>query len=167
MNRFVRRALVASLVLALAAACGEGLSVREAVQTVRRYMSATTDAYRAGDASGVSAVAGLAEAKRLAALVGTKGDMGLTMDAVLLDLQVERVEPAGEGVRVDTRERWRWRDLRIGTGEQVGPTALDRYHLRYQLARVDRRWLVSSVEFLEPPQTDRMEPARAPASSFH
>jgi hypothetical protein len=165
-TRRLRRALLPSLALAVAA-CGEGLPDREAIQTVRRYLSATTDAYRAGDASGVSAVSVPAEAKKLAALVGAKGDMGLTMDAALLDLQVERVERAGEDVQVETRERWRWRDLRIGTGEQVGPTSHDRYHVRYHLARADRRWMVSAVEFLEPPETDRKEPAKAPPSAFH
>jgi hypothetical protein len=165
-TRGIFLALLPLLALALAA-CGEWPSDREAVQTVRRYMSATADAYRAGDPSGVSAVSGPAETKKLAALVGAKGDMGLTMDALLLDLRVERVERAGEGVQVETRERWRWRDLRIGTGEQVGPTAHDRYHLKYHLARTDRRWLVSAVEFLEPPETDREQPARASPSAFH
>jgi hypothetical protein len=166
-TRCLRRTLPALALALAAAACGAAPSDREAAQTLRRYLGATADAYRTGDASGMSGVSGPAEAKKLAALVGAKGDMGLTMDAVLVDLHVERVEPAGEGILVDTREHWRWRDLRIGSGEQVGPTAFDRYHLRYHLARTDRRWIVSAVEFLEPPETDRKEPARAPPSAFH
>jgi hypothetical protein len=163
----LRRRLLLALAVLACGSCRRGPSDREAVEVVRRYLRGATEAYRTGDVRGLPAVAGPAEVKKVAAIVGVKGDMGVTMDAELVDLHVERVDASAAGADVLTRERWRWRDLRIGTGEQVGESSSDRYHLRYRLAPADQGWVVSGVDFLDPPEATRKEPARAPPSTFH
>jgi hypothetical protein len=153
--------------LATSACSAGGPSDREALELVHRYLRATVEAYRTGDAHGVSAVAGSAEAKKIAAIVGAKGDMGLTMDAELIEFGVERIERARGEVLVISRERWRWRDLAIGSGTPTGPESVDRYRIRYHLVSAGKRWLVGGVEFVDPPETSRKDPAGAPPSVFH
>jgi hypothetical protein len=158
------------LAAVLPVACSSGPSDREAVALVRRYLEVTADAFRTGDAQGVSRVAAFQEFKKVSALVGAKVDAGMTMDAVLLELTVEKVERGGGGRQpsVVTRERWSWRDLRIGTGEQIGPESRDSYHVRYQLVPFEKGWVVGKLEFVDPPQVGRKEgPPPIPASAFH
>lgn len=159
--------LAASAAAALLAGC-TALSDREAVRRVEEYNRAVADAYRSGNVSRLPSVAGPAELRKVAALVGVKLDMGVTLDAQLLDLEVSSVERKGDEVVVATRERWYYADRRIGTGERVGEDSTDRYRMRYFLRRMEARWVVDRIEFAEPPAVGRTEaPLEAPASVLH
>ncbi len=156
----------AALALVLCA-CG-GISDAEAVRRVEEYNRVVAEAYRAGDVRGLEAVAGPAEAKKVAALVGVKLDMGITLDAQILDFQATGVERRGDAVLVSTAERWYYADRRIGTGERVGQDSTDRYRMRYTLRRDQGRWVVSEIEHAAPPVVGRREEApRVPAAVFH
>ncbi len=156
----------AALALVLSA-CG-GISDAEAVRLVEEYNRVVTEAYRAGNVRGLEAVAGPAEAKKVAALVGVKLDMGITLDAEIVDFQATGVERRGDAVVVSTAERWYYADRRVGTGEQVGQDSTDRYRMRYHLRRDQGRWVVSEIEHAAPPVIGRREEApRVPAAVFH
>jgi hypothetical protein len=92
---------------------------------------------------------------KLTGLIGVKRDADLNLDAQLLELRLVKVERKGKEVLVETRERWHYRDLQIGTGKQMGDESTDAYHLRYHLAREKDRWVVDQIDFVDPPQVGR------------
>lgn len=146
---------VATCAGALLAAAGcSRLSDDEAVALVRSYVDRKADAYRAADAGLVDGVTSTAEGRKILGLIGVKSDMGVTLDAVPLDFTVLRVERAADRVTVFTEERWRYADRRIGSGEQVGQESVDRYRMRYHLAREEGRWVVDAIEFDVPPRSE-------------
>ena len=156
----------AALVL-LAGACGR-ISEGEAVGAVRRYNEAVIEAYRSGDPALVEPVAGAREAKKLFGLIGAKTDMGITLDAQLVDFATLQVDRGRETVTVLTRETWRYADRRIGTGQPVGAASEDHYQMLSLLAREDGRWVVQEVRFAAPPQVGRERAmASAPARALH
>lgn len=161
-----RRVAVLLGVLGLAS-CG-GLSDEKAVRLVEAYNRRVAEAYRTGDPRLIEAVTGPAEGKKLTALIGTKLDMGITLDAELLDFVVLGVQRTRDEVVVSTEERWHYRDRRIGTGEQVGDDSRDSYRMRYLLRKNEDRWVVDEIRFAEPPQVGRKAmPFGADASVMH
>lgn len=159
----------AAVVVALAgAACGGGRDDARAGALVRAYNDRVVLAYRAADPQLVEEVAGPEEAKRLTGLIGVKLDQGLTLDAILLELEVRGVARRDGEVLVSTRERWAWTERRVGSGDAVGAPSEDRYELRYRLGRAGGRWKVLGVEFAAPPQVGRARAhAGAPARVVH
>jgi hypothetical protein len=152
----------AVLALVLAAGCRPALSDGDAGGLVRRYCERVVEAYRASDAELVAPLVGDAHAKKLTGLIGVKRDMDVVLDAKLLELALERVERSGDGVLVFTRERWRYVDRSVGSGEPAGPVSNDAYRLRYRLGREKDRWVVREIDFVEPPVVER-GPEPAPA----
>lgn len=138
----------------LVCACSS-FSDADAVEVVRRYNARLIEAYRAGDVRLVDPLVGEVEGKRLTGLIGVNLDEGITLDAELLELQPTGVERRDAAVVVSTRERWYYRNRKIGTREQVGPDSTDSYVMRYWLGRVEGRWVVERTEFAEPPQVGR------------
>ena len=100
---------------------------------------------------------GLTNTLYVAALDGVRLDLGITLDAQLLSLEVTSVEQTKDEMRVCTNERWRYRDRKIGTGEQVGEESLDSYEMLYVLRKIDRAWLVDEIQFASPPQVGRKQ----------
>lgn len=131
------------------------LSDARALDLVREYNRRVIAAYRQADPIRVEGVTGPAEAKKLTGLIGAKADAGLTLDAELLDLQVTATHRDQTGVQVDTAERWRYVDRRIGDGGVEGVPSQDRYTVRYFLARIGERWVVDHIAFLDPPVVGR------------
>ena len=60
-------------------------------------------------------------------------------------------------MRVRTKERWSYRDLKIGTGAQVGEASQDAYGMIYYFTNVNKTWLVDEIKFATPPQVGRKE----------
>ncbi len=153
----IRRTWVATLVAALLAACSR-MSDDEAVRLVREYNARVIEGFRAGDVRLVENITGEEEGRKLTGLIGVKLDQGLNMDAELLDFRVTAVERGGGRTTVRTEERWRYRDRRIGTGEQVGEESVDEYAMQYVLARLEGKWLVERIQFAAPPKVGRRAP---------
>lgn len=151
--RAMRAAPLAAAALA-AAACHRP-SDGDAEKLVRTYLTRLVEAYRASDADLTAPVVSDRQGRKLTGLIGVKRDADLNLDAQLLEIRFEGVARTGGAILVDTRERWQYRDLRIGTGQQVGEASTDSYRLRYRLAREKGRWVVDAIEFLEPPQVGR------------
>jgi hypothetical protein len=147
--------VAAALALALGAGGCRRFSDADAQKLVTTYITRLVEAYRASDAEITAPVVSDRQALKLTGLIGVKRDGNLNLDAQLLDLEFEGFERKGEQVLVETRERWRYRDLQIGTGKQVGDESTDAYHLRYHLAREKERWVVDQIEFVDPPQVGR------------
>lgn len=166
------RSLAAPACLAALAlsSCSGALSDDAAQRLVRAYDEKLIEAYRTGDEKVVDPLVGEEEGRKLLGLIGVKLDMGLTLDATLLELKFLAVErpPSGE-VHVLTEERWHYRDRKIGTGETVGEESDDQYALRYALRKVEgKRWVVGAVSFERPPVVGRTSaPNRAPPAVFH
>lgn len=137
-----------------ASGCG-GLDDGAARKLVQAYLSRVIEAYRISDAELAAPVASDREVRKLTGLIGVKRDSDLNLDAQLLEIQFERIERPGKQVRVYTRERWRYRDLQIGTGKQVGEESTDSYRLCYVLGREGGRWVVEETSFVEPPVVGR------------
>jgi hypothetical protein len=152
--------------LAALAACG-WMSNAEAVKLVRSYNAHVIDAYRAGDVRLVDSVVGPEEGKKLTGLIGVKLDMGVTMDAKVLEFRVLGVERRKDEVVVRTEERWYYRDVKIGTGEQVGQDSADHYVMRYHLRKPEGRWVVDAIVFDQPPEVGRTVAPEADVSSMH
>jgi len=144
----------AALLGAALAGCG-GMRDADAERLVRTYLDRVAEAYRTSDEQVVEPLVGDEQGKKLLGLIGVKRDAGITLDAKLLEIRFERFSRAGGEVLVDTRERWYYRDRKIGTGEQAGADSTDAYHVRYHLARPKDRWVVERLEFLDPPEVGR------------
>ncbi len=154
-RRVVGRAFLACCVAALAS-CRQS-SVEQARQLVERYNTVVSEAYRRADVKLIDPVAGPNEGRKITGLIGVRLDLGLTLDSELLRLEVVGVETSKGEMRVRTRERWRYRDLRIGSGDQVGEASLDSYEMLYLFKRTGRAWLVDEIRFTAPPRVGRRQ----------
>lgn len=162
----MRRAWSAPAALLALLGCRDP-SDRDAARLVESYDARVVEAFRASDPRVLEPVAGAAEARRLAALIGVKADAGITLDASLLGLEVLGVERRGGQVVVHTEERWHYRDRRIGSGEQVGQEARDHYFVAYHLGKVGGRWVVDRIAFDRPPEVGRAGGAAAGPGALH
>ncbi|MGC4116856.1 MAG: hypothetical protein QM765_20300 [Myxococcales bacterium] len=160
---------IAFVLTASGAGCTRGLSDGDAQRLVRSYNDKLIEAYRTGDEKVVDPLVGDEEGKKLLGLIGVKLDMGLTLDASLVELKWRGVERPTEGeAHVLTEERWHYRDRRIGSGETVGQESDDHYAMRYVLKKVSSRWVVSAVSFEQPPSVGRpTAPNTAAPAVFH
>lgn len=152
------RNLLVLAVLAFSLGCSR-VSTREARQLVLRYNEVVCEAYRKGDVRLIDSVVGpnAPDGSRLTGLIGVRTDMGLTLDAHLESLEVVRADLHGGDLRVRTREQWRYRDLKAGTGQQVGQASLDHYEMEYHFKTHRGAWLVEDTRFATPPQVGRKE----------
>lgn len=152
--RLLPRARHLAPLLVLAAACGR-LSDDRAVALVRHYNQQNIEAFRTGDARITEPYTGIEEGKKLLGLIGVRLDLGRTLDAELLELEVLGVARDGGAVTVRTRERWHWQERQIGTGNPVGLDSTDRYLMTYRLEKENGRWVVTGTSFAEPPVIGR------------
>ena len=148
--------LLVLLCLGFATGCGKS-AMDQARQLVERYNQVVAEAYRRGDARLIDSVVGPNEGKKLTGLIGVRLDLGLTLDSQLLSLEVCGVEKSKNTLRVTTKEHWRYRDRKIGTGEQVGEESLDVYEMLYLLKKTGQAWLVEEIRFTRPPQVGRKQ----------
>ena len=140
--------------LAFAAGC-DRVSPTQARQLVERYNQVVSEAYRRGDIRLVDPVVGPNEGRKLTGLIGVRLDLGITLDSQLLTLDIAAVEQVKNQLLVHTKERWRYRDLKIGTGAQVGQASQDAYEMTYCFTNVNQAWLVDEIKFATPPQVGR------------
>lgn len=148
----------AVLLLALVlASCGPSIR-QEGRELVLRYNDAVSEAYRRGDVKLIDGVVGPNEGKKLAGLIGVRLDLGFTLDSRLLSLEVTGTERSKNELRVRTKEQWRSRDLKIGSGEQVGEESLDAYEMMYVFKKAGKAWLVDEIQFVTPPRIGRKQP---------
>lgn len=141
---------------ALAGGCAR-FSDADAVKLVRDYNNRVIEAHRRGDATLADAVVGPAEGKKLTGLIGVKTDQGVRLDARLLELRVLAIDRHGGEVVVHTEERWHYRDVKAGTGQQVGRDSTDHYFIDYSLGRPEGRWVVNGIVFARPPVVGRTD----------
>lgn len=158
--------LAAAAAVALATG-GCAPSDRELEAAVRGYVARVIEAYRTSDPAPIEPVTGLEEGRRLTALIGVKRDMGIALDARLLELAVGRIERRGDEFLVSTTERWIYRDRRIGSGEQVGQESSDQYWMRYRLRRQGKALIVLGADFERPPEVGRKEVPGASVQVLH
>jgi len=153
----MRRVVVAAAVaLGTAVACGGGPG-EEAREAVMRYNRVIVDAYRTADIARVDTVVapGSEDGRRLTGLIGAKLDMGVRLDAELIQLEVTGSLREGDRLRVWTSERWRYRERRIGSDKVVGEESEDEYEMLYLFTRVEGAWMVDEVRFTAPPRVGR------------
>jgi hypothetical protein len=153
MDRMKRIAILAA---ALLASCSRG-GREEAEQAVRAYLAKLVDAYRTSDASLMDPLVSEAQGLKLTGLIGVKRDAGVVLDAKILDIQFARAERQGDDWIVETKERWYYRDRKIGTGEQVGEDSTDSYAMRYRLTRKGGKFILDSLEFIGEPAVGRKQ----------
>jgi hypothetical protein len=146
---------------ALLTSCKQS-STDQARTLVERYNRVVCEAYHRGDAKPLDSVVGPKEGKKLAGLIGVRRDFGLTLDSHCLSLEVIGVERSKDVMRVRTKERWRYRDLRIGTGKPVGEESLDSCEMLYIFTNVNRAWLVDETRVTKLP---RVGPSQTPGTT--
>lgn len=151
--------LFLSLCGTLLTSCKQSPS-QQARTLVERYNRIVSEAYRRGDVKLIAPVVGPKEGKKLTGLIGVRLDFGLTLDSHLLSLEVTGVEQSNSQMRVRTKERWRYRDLKVGTGEQVGEESLDSYEMLYIFTNINKAWLVDEIRFTTPPWVGRKQTPR-------
>lgn len=154
MRRRCLRTVAAGL-LALAACRPSGPSDEESKTLVKAYLEKLVQAYRASDEELVDRVVTENEARKLVGLIGVKRDVGVVLDAELLELSFVGVERRDGAAWVETRERWHYRDRAIGTGAQVGDDSTDEYQVRYRLVRDHGALKVDLLEFVGEPKVGR------------
>lgn len=140
--------------VAMTSGC-DRVSQTQAKQLVERYNQVVSEAYRRGDVRLIDPVVGLNEGKKLTGLIGVRLDLGITLDSKLLSLEVTGVMQAKNELHISTNEKWNYRDLKIGTGEQVGQASEDNYEMIYFFTNVNKTWLVDEIKFAAPPQVGR------------
>ena len=152
------RILLPLLTLAFTLGC-ERAATREARALVAHYNEVVSEAYRKGDIQIIDSVVGpnAPDGKRLTGLIGVRLDMGLTLDAHLESLEVAGVEQVKDDLRVRTKERWRYRDLKAGTQQQVGEASVDHYDMQYHFRKLKGTWLLEEIKFAAPPQVGRKD----------
>lgn len=145
------------LVFTVALASCQRESMEEARRLVERYNRVVSQAYRLGDVTIIDSVVGprSKDGKKLTGLIGARLDLGITLDAHLLSMEVTGVEQSKDEMRIRTKERWRYRDLKIGSGDQVGEASLDDYEMLYIFKKADRAWMVEEIRFTASPQVGR------------
>lgn len=164
----MKKALLATLVLALLPACQNDPEELRADALVRRYNAQLIEAYRTADPELVETVAGPEEAKKITGLIGVKLDQGISLDSTLIELTVVDTSRENDAVIVTTREHWKYVDRRIGSGVVVGEPSEDHYVMRYTLERVDGLRKVTKVEFVGEPKVGRTVVQNgAPAEQLH
>ncbi len=155
----MRRCILSSLVLLLTLASCKRMTRDKARKLVERYNKVVCEAYRRADVTLIDPVVGPKEGKKLTGLIGVRLDMGITLDAEMLSLEVAGIEEAdgeaGRELRVRTKERWHYRDRKIGTGEQVGEESYDSYEMLYLFRMIDGKWMVDKIRFTSTPQVGR------------
>ena len=144
-------------VLIALALCSCRPSHEQARQLVERYNQVVSEAYRRDDVRLIDPVVGPNEGRKLTGLIGVRHDFGLTLDSEMLALDVTGVERTKNEMKVRTRERWRYRDRKIGTGEQVGEESVDSYEMLYVFRATNRAWVVDGITFASPPQVGRKQ----------
>jgi hypothetical protein len=147
--------IVAAALLALGACKPSGPSDEESRALVKAYLEKLVQAYRASDEELVDRLVTENEARKLIGLIGVKRDVGVVLDAELLELAFLRVERRDGAAYVDTRERWHYRDRAIGSGAQVGDESTDEYQVRYRLVRDRGALKVDQLEFVAEPKVGR------------
>jgi hypothetical protein len=147
--------VVAAAALALGACRSSGPSDEESRAVVKAYLDKLVQAYRASDEELVDRVVTENEARKLIGLIGVKRDIGVVLDAELLELTFVGVERRDGAAFVETRERWHYRDRAIGTGAQVGDDSTDEYQVRYRLVRQGGALKVDLLEFVGEPKVGR------------
>jgi hypothetical protein len=153
----MKRLSLLSITLVIALTSCQRVSIEEARHLVERYNRVICEAYRRGDVKLIDSVVGPSakDGKKLTGLIGVRLDMGITLDAHLLSLEVTGVEQPQDELRVQTQERWRYRDLKIGSGKQVGEESLDAYEMLYIFKKSKQAWMVEEIRFTAPPQVGR------------
>jgi len=154
----MKRLVILCLLAPALSSCQQRVNVDEARELVERYNKIVSEAYRRADIKHIDPVVGPDEGKKLTGLIGVRLDMGLTMDSKLLELEMVSVKQEDDYLRVRTKEKWYYRDLKIGTGEQVGEESYDSYEMVYSFTRDDDRWLVDRIKFAQPPVVGRKTP---------
>jgi hypothetical protein len=155
----VRILLVAGALAALLGLTTVGCRSRDdatgARAAVQRYLDKTIEAYRVSDAALMDPYVNEQQGRKLTGLIGVKRDAGVYLDAMLLSIEYTLAERRGDRWVVETRERWAYRDRKIGSGQQVGDESLDSYQMRYTFSRDGRRWVLEDLEFTAPPVVGR------------
>jgi hypothetical protein len=145
----------------LLTACKQSAS-EDARTLVDRYNRAVSEAYRSGDVTQIGSVVGPREGKKLSALIGVRRDFGLALDSHLVSLEVTGVERSKNTMRVRTNERWRYRDIRMGTGELASEESLDTCKILYIFTNINRAWLVEEIYVTKSP---RVGPSQTPGTA--
>ena len=133
------------------------MAAHEAQRLVEHFNTVVCEAYRRCDITIIDSVVRMntAEGKHLTGLIGVRQDMGITLDAQLLCMQIMDVKEVQGHLFVQTQEQWKYRDRKIGSGEQVGEDSVDLYDLLYTFEKMNGRWMVVETHFITPPQIGR------------
>ncbi len=161
------RSLLVLVACTLAASVACGPSDADLRRAVLTYTDRVIEAYRTSDPRPIEPVTGEEEGRRITALIGVKRDMGITLDARLLELRFGEIERRGDELLVETEERWHYEDRRIGSGVRVGQDSTDRYWLRYRLRKRGGALRVEAVDFARAPEIGRKEAPAATWDSLH
>lgn len=160
--------LIGLAVLTVAVGACRGVDEEAAKGAVMGYLDKLTQAYRASDEEIVDPFVTEPLGRKLTGLIGVKRDVDLVLDSKLLEISFEEIRRDGDAILVDTRERWWYRDVQIGTGAQAGEASTDEYLMRYRLVTQDGRLKVDETAFRAEPKVGRKTaPMAIPSRKAH
>ncbi len=153
----LRFLLMLAMLVALTSCRSKGISQDEAHALVEKYNEVVAEAYRRCDIRLIDSVVGMntVAGDRLTGLIGVRLDMGISLDSKLVSLEIAGSEQEGDLLKINTKEKWTYRDLKIGTGEQVGDASEDYYELQYIFKKINNKWMVEETKFTSDPKVGR------------
>lgn len=143
----IRHVLAISLALAAVTGCAkkEDPGLKEIRQAVWRYDEALIRVYNELDPKPLYGLASEKEIGKVRMIIWRFMGEKKIMESRLNDLKFVRIEKKGRGsAEVETLEKWRFRHLREGTGEEVMPWTEKEYSLTFEMLRQDGKWIVDS-----------------------
>jgi hypothetical protein len=119
---------------------------QEIVAAIQRYNEALPQAYARADPGLLATVATPDEARRVDDLIGFLAQGKMVMDARQEQAETRRVRLEGpDRATAEVTEIWWYRHWVPSTGEVKQAPRRVRYENRYQLVRVQGRWLVDRL----------------------
>jgi hypothetical protein len=149
------RLRLAIVALPLALGCGEQASDSAAARPeieamLLEYLPRLGEAYAGNDPSSVE---GLAAAREIAAIEKRLRDIrleGRTLEPTFRSLDIEEIKVWGyANAYVTTREVWDIRTFATGTDQLLTEQKDQRNRVKYQLKKIDGRWMVLFRTILE------------------
>lgn len=150
--------LLATCVLCLATffGCGYDREVEIVKNTIRKYNKTLIDVYRDLKTDYLFGVASPMEIGHVEVAVTDFKAKNLFMETEIKSIEFVKIDKRkNTEMDVETKEKWRFRHLMLGTNKEVRPWKDIEYNMIYHMINEKGVWLVNRVEFAKDVKKDK------------